>query len=242
MDYMKHLTIILIAFLFGTNCLAELVPINDDDQGTLYAERSTINKIGYRVTMTDVLDYKTTRTFDGHQHLSMAIKAEYDCEKNKRRMLQIAIFKLPLARGSPMLQSDASSEWEVINANTFEAKLASFACNQRKQKKEIIQDDKIKTIFIDRNSIRADGHLASIWVNTNYKSTQYLNEKPYRSGRYLNEFDCQGDSMHILQMSLHSKLNTSGDTMFFDQTPTTWQRVPPDTIATKILEIVCDKL
>ena len=77
---MKKLLITLLLAVLSTSAMAEWTPINQTEMGTHYVDFSTIRKVGNKVKMWTMHDYKTMQIYEGKYYLSNKSQFEYDCK------------------------------------------------------------------------------------------------------------------------------------------------------------------
>ena len=77
---MKKLLITLLLAVLSTSAMAEWVQINANNNSTTYVDPTTIRKVGNKVKMWTMHDYKTMQIYEGKYYLSNKSQFEYDCK------------------------------------------------------------------------------------------------------------------------------------------------------------------
>lgn len=108
---MTRLLLIVLLVLSSGPAYAEWLLLGGDDQAgmALYVEPGTISRNGDQVTMWILYDFKTVQTKEGGKSvLSAKLQREYDCKKERTRLLALTNY------------SDNMGSGEVVSNSTFD--------------------------------------------------------------------------------------------------------------------------
>ncbi|HKA40868.1 MAG TPA: surface-adhesin E family protein [Burkholderiales bacterium] len=107
----------------------EMMGTSQDNGGVVsYVDRSTIRKSGTMVQMLELWDFKSARTFEGKQFLSVRNEFQYDCASTRRRLLSTRGFTQHMGQGAVIAASDAPLAWERIPAGSLFIEHWKTAC------------------------------------------------------------------------------------------------------------------
>jgi hypothetical protein len=84
---------------------AEWVSVSVVDQAgvTIYVDPATIHRKGDRVTMLELIDYRTIQTVADTAFLSARVQREYDCDGDRHRTLAMTKLSGNMATGKVIL-------------------------------------------------------------------------------------------------------------------------------------------
>ena len=116
--------IILMALLTGisSHSMAELVEIGSDKSITIYADPATIQRIGSKVIMSEMGDFKS--------FLSMRKQQEYECKDKQMRTLRINLYSGNMGRGELVHTDHQSRNWEPVSPGSYGDFLWRTACKK----------------------------------------------------------------------------------------------------------------
>ena len=96
-----------------------------------------------------------------------------------------------------------------------------------------------QTLLLDTETIQKDGTLRRAWTVCNYSVP---NPDGALSTRSLMEYDCEAGRYRVLILSTHSECMAEGQALHVEAAATPWWRdIAPDTVAAKLLRLVCAK-
>lgn len=126
----KIILMTLLAVVSG-NAMAEWIVVSRslDNTGIIYANPSTIRKNGNIVTMWSLFDFKKSiASPDGKTYLSTKQQYEYDCEKEKSRIIAFLVHSESMGGGSVIFSNSDIQKWDPVPPDTSEAFLWKYAC------------------------------------------------------------------------------------------------------------------
>ncbi|HWH81557.1 MAG TPA: surface-adhesin E family protein [Burkholderiaceae bacterium] len=83
----------------------------------VYVARSTIRKTGSTAQMTDLYDFKTVQFFEGRRYLSARNEHEYDCARDRMRLVGTIGYSDHMGQGSVIASDGVAMAWERVPPN-----------------------------------------------------------------------------------------------------------------------------
>lgn len=127
--------VLIIGLLLATTASAEWTVAVENDVLMLYADRSTIRRNGNLVKMWSLSDFKTVQTSAyaiGNSYLSDKTHGEYDCKKEKFRILAFTWFDGQMGGGKGVYNtSETSLKWQPIPPETIGETMLKVACGKK---------------------------------------------------------------------------------------------------------------
>lgn len=127
---MPKAILILLLAVVSNGAAAEWVNVSTDDSGsTIYADPSTIRKVGNRVKMWVLFDYRKATLDAGDKIMSKRKHEEYDCKKKQIRLLYLSKHTGRFTEGKVVYLNDIPyNKWvPVVPGSVFED-LWRYAC------------------------------------------------------------------------------------------------------------------
>jgi hypothetical protein len=97
---MKKLLLAILLTLISTNAMAEWVLIAMGENANLYADIKSKRKLGNKVKVWNLYDFKAPETLNGKQALSMVIFNEYDCINETYKTLSSSFYSGNMQQGA----------------------------------------------------------------------------------------------------------------------------------------------
>lgn len=114
-----------------SNKAAGWVEVGGTDNAIVYANPTTIRKVGSRVKMWDMTDLKSAQGDEGERYLSSKSQIEYDCKEERTRMLAFSTHSENMG-GGKTVQTDADPDkWKPVAPGSIGETLWKFACKKR---------------------------------------------------------------------------------------------------------------
>ena len=106
------------------------VAVGEYVDSTVYADPNSIRKKGDMVKIWDLQDYKRVIVSDRLQVLSLREQLEFDCKKERVRMLFRSVFHHPMADGNELKSEGdgTGGAWSPVSPTSIEGGLLKFAC------------------------------------------------------------------------------------------------------------------
>ena len=97
--------------------------------------------------------------------------------------------------------------------------------------------------FADFDTLQRKNNIVRVWTKHEYKTPQPTSIPSVfmLSENFYTEFDCQEKKFRALSSNTFSENQLQGSLIASNSTPNPWTYVPPDTIASSILNKVCKK-
>ncbi len=126
---MKKLLLTLILAVVSSSAMAEWVKVSEDKLVTVYADPTTIRKIGDKVKMWALWDYSTAQEGDSKPYMSVRIQNEYNCKEETDRQIYATTFSGNMLEGNT-IDTQGGRDWEPIAPRTIGETLWKFACGK----------------------------------------------------------------------------------------------------------------
>ncbi len=111
---------------------AEWVLVGESSSGaTVYVDPDTIRRNGVRVTMWELLDYKTMITFGGKSFLSIKELSEYDCAGERRRVNSLVEYSGNMGKSTVVYSDSDEGTWIPLVPRSVDQTLWEFACGKK---------------------------------------------------------------------------------------------------------------
>lgn len=98
---------------------------------TTYADPATIRRVGNKVKMWSLIDYKTSQTNAGEQYRSKKNQYEYDCKEEQFRLLFASDHSGNMGGGEVVMILHTPSEWIPVPPGSIGEELLKLACGKR---------------------------------------------------------------------------------------------------------------
>ncbi len=126
----KAILMILLAVV-SSSAMAEWVKVgvSTDKNTTIYADPSTIRKLGDKVKMWVMWDHLTAQEGDSKPHMSTRVQKEFNCKEETTRQIYASAFTDNMGRGD-LINNEGGREWEPVAPRTHDEALWKFACGK----------------------------------------------------------------------------------------------------------------
>jgi hypothetical protein len=129
---MRRVILMLLAVV--SNCaMAEWVQIGSSDDGamTVYANPATLRKVGNKVKMWDLGDYKIAQdSGKGDQFMSIRGQSEYNCKEEQYRTLYLSFHSGNMGAGEIIGSHPDPKKWLPVMPESLIEALWKFACGK----------------------------------------------------------------------------------------------------------------
>lgn len=119
----------------SASALADWVKVAVTDQSTVYADPSTIRKVGTTARMWYTFDYKSPQPLTVNerpmQYLSTRGEDEYDCKVLRKRRLLLIGYSKNMGGGDMVATDSTHGQWIAIPPNTVADSMWKLACGKR---------------------------------------------------------------------------------------------------------------
>lgn len=129
---MRKVIFVVMLAAASSSAMAEWVEVNDNNKFTLYADLSTVRKMGDKVTMWLLYDFKIVqKVAGGSLHVSSKSQHEYGCNEKNNRILFISRHSDNMGRGDLVWLTSEEGSWKPIPTGSITEKLWKTACGKR---------------------------------------------------------------------------------------------------------------
>ena len=125
----KSILMLLLAIV-SSGAVAEWFNISTDESGSsIYADPATIQKMGNRVKMWVLFDYRKARLDAVDRIMSIKKHEEYDCKETQIRLLYISKHSGRFTEGNVIYLNDIPyNEWMPVVPGSILEDLWRYAC------------------------------------------------------------------------------------------------------------------
>ena len=125
----KTILILLLAVV-SSGAVAEWINVSTDDSGSsIYADPTTIQKVGNRVKMWVLFDYRKATLDAGDKIMSIKKHEEYDCKETQTRLLYLSKHSGRFAEGKVVYLNDIPyDKWVPVVPGSILEDLWRYAC------------------------------------------------------------------------------------------------------------------
>ncbi len=115
----------------SSSAMAEWVKVgvSTDKNTTIYADPSTIRKLGDKVKMWALWDYSTAQEGGSKPYMSVRIQNEYNCKEETTRQIYATTFSGNMLEGNK-IDTQGGRDWEPVAPRTHDEALWKFACGK----------------------------------------------------------------------------------------------------------------
>jgi hypothetical protein len=124
---MKKTILTLLLAAMSTCAMAEWVKVGGNDEATIYIDPATIKKDGNLSRIWRLHELKQRAT---NGEMSMRSLMEYDCERERFRLLSRSTHSEPIAGGKMLFSNDQVGEWAYIPPETIGATILKIVCSK----------------------------------------------------------------------------------------------------------------
>lgn len=125
----KTILMLLLAVV-SSGAVAEWINVSTDESGSsIYADPATIQKVGNRVKMWVLFDYRKATLDAGDRIMSIRKHEEYDCKETQVRLLYISKHSGRFTEGKMVYLNDIpNNEWVPVAPSSILEDLWKYAC------------------------------------------------------------------------------------------------------------------
>lgn len=123
---MKRLIFALLTLSFSTSAAAEWVKVGETEEGAFFIDPESIRSNGHFRRVWVVTDMKKL-VVEGAK--SYRVQWEYDCKKERSRVLYLSGHSRHSATGEMLFSTQAPQEWEPSPPGTPDALIREIVCS-----------------------------------------------------------------------------------------------------------------
>ena len=128
--YKTMLMLLLIAASSGA--AAQLVEIGSDKTIAIYADTATIRRVGDKVIMWEVGDFKAVNKSGNKSFISMRKQQEYVCKEKQIRTLTMILYADGMGKGEVVHTDNKLRNWEPVTPGSYGEFLWRTACGVKR--------------------------------------------------------------------------------------------------------------
>lgn len=99
-----------------------------DQMVITYIDRATLRGRGGLVKMWWLMDYQLVQIVDEKGYFSRVHHSEFDCKRQRTRVLSVALLSQQMGMGEPVFQDPVPRRWESVAGQPFQQALLDIAC------------------------------------------------------------------------------------------------------------------
>lgn len=127
---MRKAILMLLLAVVSNSALAQLVEIGSDKTITIHADPATIQRMGSKVIMWEVGDFKTANVSAGKTFKSMRKQQEYECKEKQIRTLRTILYSDSMGKGEVVQTDHKPRNWEPVSPGSYGDFLWRTACKK----------------------------------------------------------------------------------------------------------------
>lgn len=130
---MKKILAAMMLTLFSTGAMAKWITLGHaggDTGFTVYADIPAIKKAGGVYGIWSVFDFKSARKIRKFNYLSYRQLVEYDCRKQKSRLMEYSLHSKHMARGRAVYKNSRPGKWQAVAQHSIAGSLLDVACKK----------------------------------------------------------------------------------------------------------------
>lgn len=128
---MIRLLLLILLFMNTAPAYAEWVKVGTTDNATVYADESTIDRNSNLVKMWQFNDYETVQVVGGIKFLTAEQEWEFDCERERRRVIALKKYSDNMGRGTEVYRNSAVGKWQPVAPESVAQALWKLACSKQ---------------------------------------------------------------------------------------------------------------
>lgn len=132
---MRRAILMVMLAVVSNSATAKWVEVAGNDRYTSYADPATIRKVGNKVKMWDLNDFKTRQAWKPGEgtgpYMSSKSLFEYDCKEEQMRMLSLSRHAENMSGGEVVASTDDPSNWSAVSPGSVGESLWKFACGKK---------------------------------------------------------------------------------------------------------------
>lgn len=219
---MKKLVFALVITLLSSNAVAvwEYFGTSLDTVSIFYIDHAKIRKSGDLAKMWVLSDYKATKTFDKYIYLSDMQQYEYDCKKEKWRIIAVFAYKENMGRGDVVFyHGDLQGKWEILPPKSAGEMQLKIACGEEHIRRPHTASGNAEWVkfgeagggifYYDPIAIQKKGESRIVWILIDLMPP--VSKSGVFSIQIRKEYDCKKEKSRNLAVFQHSNSMGLGD-------------------------------
>jgi len=125
-----HKAILMLLAVVSSSAMAEWVEVGTTNKYTSYADPDTIRKVGNKVKVWELVDFKTVQGSTGFQFNSAKVQSQYDCKEEQTRMLYATFHSENMGGGDVVMTHNKATKWAPVAPDSINMMLFEFVCGK----------------------------------------------------------------------------------------------------------------
>jgi hypothetical protein len=132
-NLMTRLLLFILFFLSSVPAYAEWMAVGGNEEAgvTVYADPGTIRRKGNLVKVWHLNDFKTVQIVNGISYLSVKAQHEYDCTKDRERIIALTKFSANMGSGKVVYKDSNKRKWKSGAPGSVSHDLGKLACSKK---------------------------------------------------------------------------------------------------------------
>ena len=133
MNYRKLLVFLALS-LVSTGAMAAWTTVGKAESAkgfTVYADKSSIQKKEGLAKMWALFDFNEPRETRGFRYSSYKQLAEYDCKKERSRVIDYSLHSKSMGAGGAIYKDSKVGNWMAVSPNSVVENLWEIACGKK---------------------------------------------------------------------------------------------------------------
>lgn len=231
---------VLLASLMSVMCnaQAEWVEIDRGNIQMTYADPSSIDNSGSKISLWLLTSYQAPRKYDDSKFQSLLAQYEYDCRAEKIRMTAYSLYSDKFAKGAAVHSEAVMDKWKSFAKNSPDESLWKKLCTPDAGWSKVGESERM-VVFANPYTARRKNGKVKMWELFDFRSAQQRKENKYLSVRHLAEYDCNGKLYRTLEVAYHPDNMGKGKAVADDDKAGKWEAVVPGSADQVFWGMVC---
>lgn len=131
---MKKLLLVILLTFISTTAMAEWTYVAESDATNVYIDIASKRKVGKKVTVWRLMDFKSPEKWNNKDYLSVVFKTEFDCGNETLKDINITAYSGNMQKGESLGSLNSSSIDEEIRSivpNSLDSFVYKTACGKK---------------------------------------------------------------------------------------------------------------
>lgn len=232
-----RIVLCLVLALVTAPVWAGWLRVGETANATHYFDPVTIRNDGNLRSVWELQDLKQR---DKQGAMSRRSLFEYDCKKERSRLLSFASHSEPMAKGKVLFSDDEPEKWSNSEPETVTEAILKFLCTAAPALAKWMKVAEFDSAnhYIDPATIRREGQVRGVWVVIDAKQRD---KDGVLSWRALEEYDCKEGRYRLFSPTGYSEPMAGGTVLRSEIGSGKWTYIAPDTPAETKRRLVCAK-
>lgn len=234
--------LLMLLWVFACkSATAEWIKLHGSAIQTTYADPAAMRISGSKIEMWLLSDYKKPNRYGGQTFRSVKSRNEYDCSKERLRMLSYSLYAGNMGEGEELYSDINPDMWKAVSPGSNDQISWKTACGSNVGVGWIkVGESDGMTGYANPFSIRRNSERASMWELFDFNSRQtHESGENYVSVKHQAEYDCEKNRYRTLSIVYHPENMGDGAPVFEDGKRKKWEPVMPGSVDEILWGIAC---